>query len=138
MYRVNLKGNPITSIAGYDDTVTAMLPQIDVLDTKRIRSKHARRDSTVDVSKRPCLVGAGTTKKDPEETMPKHIGDDDDDDAIEAEDFVVVSSKKNKSQTKTSGDLKKHQSKPRKKTHGSKDALHTVLHVKETTLPSWD
>lgn len=145
IWQLNLKGNPIASLSGYSEKITTMLPQIDVLDTKRLRSKHkllGRKDEDKHhVPMMPSVEPSVQEKEQHEEEQQE-----DDDQAIEAEDFLVKmprssgpvsSTKKIKETKKQRKDTVMHS---KKKIHTSKETLHKVLHAKDeaSSLPGWE
>lgn len=148
IWQLNLKGNPIASLSGYGDRITAMLPQIDVLDTKRLRSKHKRSLCSEEEDKHPLMTPSSSVVAPPvQEPQQKE-----DDQAIEAEDFLVkgpasvsvsgpslsnIKETNIKERKKQRKDTMMH-SKKSKKTHTSKETLHKVLHAKEdASLSGW-
>jgi len=145
IWQLNLKGNPIASVSGYGEKITSLLPQIDVLDTKRLRSKHKHLDVSSGEKKR---------KEEPKSSQERDVENtfkptppapsQDEDDALEPEDFLVTTREENKMEEKQVEKKKKKQqnekktNKGKKKKHVSKDALQKALHAKETSLSTWD
>ena len=105
VWQLNLKGNPVAQKQGYQERIQRMMPQVDVLDTKRLRPKGSRysrssEDAVKDVKDEGLGLDSSTRnisheveKKDEEndkETNNKEAEEeDDDDDVIDPQDFVV-------------------------------------------------
>lgn len=145
IWQLNLKGNPLASVDGYSDRIRAILPQIDVLDAKRLRSKNEKyiKHSTdrlqdtgaqkerIDASRKDSTVKTVA----PEEQNALSIdSDDDEDQVIQAEDFVV-SSKKQLDPTQDKLSVEEHETafnkEKRKKAGGKKDGTHATKRNKK-------
>lgn len=148
IWQLNLKGNPIASVSGYGEKITSLLPQIDVLDTKRLRSKHKHLDVSSG-EKKQKEEPKSSQKRDVENTFKptppaSPAPSQAEDDALEPEDFLVTTREENKMEEKQVEKKKKKQqnekktNKGKKKKHVSKDALQKALQAKETSLSTWD
>lgn len=101
LWQLNLKGCPITQHSRYHDMISGHVPHIEVLDTKRIRPKHAAR-----LEGKWSLPAQGLVKPREEielraQTPPaapasQEVHDATDDDAIPTDAFIVKKDKKQK------------------------------------------
>jgi hypothetical protein len=105
VWQLNLKGNPVVRKQGYQERIQCMMPQVDVLDTKRLRPKGSRysrssEDAVKDVKDEGLGLDSSTRKighevekkdeeNDKETNNDKNNKEEDDDDVIDPQDFVV-------------------------------------------------
>ena len=102
VWQLNLKGNPVAGKPGYQERIQSMMPQVDVLDTKRLRPKGSKFSQSSDdvgvAAKNGVLTSSSQKTVDEEEQVDtieeenknEETSGDDDDDALDPHDFVVT------------------------------------------------